>query len=85
MVDEDGIKLSDQEILESSLDHLAKALYFVYKLEDEYYHSFAFMVDSCMKLGAVLKNRDDILYASADYTAYEQEVYERKQRLKLIK
>ena len=84
MNDENGNKLSDKDILKASLDNLSDACCLLYELEDETYHSLAFMVDSCLKLGQVLHRDDNILSASTDYDAYEEMVCERK-RLEVVK
>ena len=90
MKDENGKDLTDKEVLKYALDDLGNACCSLYELEDEMYHSLAFMVDSCLKLGTVLINGDNILSASADYTNYEHERYqkfleEKKKHLKVVK
>ena len=84
MIDENGNEMSDKEILKSALDHLAEACCFLYEIEDESFHSLGFMVDSCLKLGTVLLNDGNVLNAAADYSAYEQELFE-KNKLRVIK
>jgi hypothetical protein len=76
-------ELSDNELLTIALGHIGESLCALYETKGKEYQALAFMVDSCVKLGTVLLNEDDILSASADYTAYENSLG--KPNLKVIK
>lgn len=78
-------ELSDQELLEISMEHLAESLCALYETQGKEYQALAFMVDSCVKLGTVLKNGDRILDASSNWEEYERECYEKHKKLKVIK
>ncbi len=80
MTDENDKKLEEKELIKETLDNLANALCFVYETESNEGHALAFMVDSALKYGQVILRGHNVLSASADYTTYEQEVFEAKQK-----
>jgi hypothetical protein len=85
MIDEKGNKLSEKDILKTALDHLGEACCFLYETESDQCHALAFIVDSALKLGQVIHRDDDILSASADYTAYENECFKKHKANKKVK
>ncbi len=86
MRDENGIELSDREVLHEALNHMADALAFLFETDDPLYKSLAFMLDSVIKLGTVIYNDPDrILDATAVWQSYEDELYHRHNSLKVIK
>lgn len=86
MQNENGTILTDKELLREALDHMAEALCFLFETEDPLYHSLAFMCDSTIKLGTVILNDGDrILDAGANWEGYEAELYERFNKLRVIK
>jgi len=84
MIDENGKKLEDKEILKGALDHMAEALGHLFETKSTLCQSLAFSLDSLIKLGTVIYHDDDILNASCNWEKYEDELYNKK-RLKLVK
>ena len=64
MIDENGVKLSDDELIKNALDHLAEACAFLFETEDREGHALAFMVDSALKYGEVVRRGEDVLLAT---------------------
>lgn len=85
MRDENGVTLTDKEILKEALNHMSEALCFLFETENELCQSIAFMLDSTIKLGTVIYNDGCILDASANWEAYERELYYKFHKLKCIK
>lgn len=75
MMDENGIKLSDKEIIDCALAHLAEACAFLFETESNEGNVLAFMADSLIKCATVVSRGDDVLLAAADYNKYECKVY----------
>lgn len=85
MIDENGIKLTDKEILKGALDHMAEALCHLFETDHPIFQSIAFMLDSTIKLGTVILNDGSILDASSNWEKYESELYEKRKIMKVIK
>ncbi len=86
MKDENGNDVSEKDTIKAALDHLAEACCFAFETETDTGHAFAFMIDSAIKYGQCILRDDDVLSASADYTAYENDIYLRKRKhLEIIK
>lgn len=85
MFDENGIKLTDKEILKGALDHMGEALCHLFETEEPIFQSVAFMLDSAIKLGTVIFNDGSILDASSNWEEYESELYEKRQLMRIIK
>lgn len=84
-MNEFDMKLQDKENLKHALDHMAEALCGLFETFDPKYQAVAFMLDSTIKLGTVILHEGSILDASANWEEYEQELYEKHNRLKVIK
>ncbi len=78
-------KPTEKELISYALDDLAEALAKGFELNSPEGKAFAFMIDSTLKYGQVIMRRDCPLYATSDYTAYEQEVYEKEKGSKIAR
>lgn len=85
MQDENGMILSDKDLLKEALGHMSEALCFLFETNDPLYQSVAFSLDSAIKLGTVVLHDGSILDASASWQDFEDELYEKHNRLKVIK
>lgn len=77
MINENGKKMTEKEILKESLDLMANVLCLLFETKSHKSVAAAFMADSLIKYLQVIYRGDDVLRASADYTAYEEEVFQR--------
>lgn len=78
--------MTEKQLIHFALNDLAEALAKGFELKSPEGKAFAFMIDCAIKYGQVIKHDDCPLHATADYTAYEQEVYLReKKNMKVIK
>jgi hypothetical protein len=59
MLDENGVELSEEEIMKDGLNHLAEACCFFYELESEEGIAMAFMADSLYRYVQAISNNDD--------------------------
>ncbi len=82
MIVENGKHMSEKQLLKEALDLIADACCLLFETEEPESQAAAFMTDSVLKYLQVIYRDDDVLLASADYTAYEQKVYERRQEIK---
>lgn len=88
MKDENGKKLSEEEILQEALNLISDACCLLFEIESPEITPLAFMTDAVLKLGQVIRNGDDPRSAAADYTAYENKKYmefKSKKNLEVIK
>lgn len=86
MKDENGVVLSENEILKTALDHIAEACCFLFELESDRGQAVAWMADSLLKYGNVVYNDDCPIMASCDYQKYEERKYQEKvKKLKTVK
>lgn len=76
MKNENGEIANETDKIKWALDHLSEALCFLYETESDVGNALAFMVDSAVKYGQVVMRGHDVLFASSDYSAYEQKVFE---------
>jgi len=78
-------KLSEKKLLQEALFCLSDALTALYETKTKEGQSLCFMVDSCLKYGTVIFRGDNILDASADYSAYEEKQYLKDKKKKVKK
>lgn len=71
-----GRTLSEKELIKEALDHISEACCFLFETDSPEGHALAFMCDSLLKYGTVIKNGDNPLAAAADYTEYENKKYQ---------
>lgn len=76
MMNEDGKEMSEEEILEEACNLVSDACCLLFETKSDEGHASAFMADNLLKYLQVIKRGDDVLSAAADYSAYEQKVYE---------
>jgi len=79
MIDENGIEMTEQDILQAAIELMGEVLCLLYETESPQGNAAGFMADSLTKYLQVIIRGDDVLSASADYTAYEEEVYRKRQ------
>lgn len=82
MKDEHGNKITEKELMQAALDHVAEALCLLYETETDTGHAAAFMCDSLVKYLQVVYRDHNVLSASADYTKYENLCYKRFMKAK---
>lgn len=73
-------ELTEKELIHYALNDLSEALAKGFELKSPEGKAFAFMIDSAIKYGQVIKRNDCPLHATADYTTYEQEVFLRENK-----
>ena len=78
MKDTDGSEMSEDKILEEACDLLSGVCELLYETTEETSHAAAFMADNCLKYLQVIRRGHNVLSAAADYSAYEEEVYQEK-------
>ncbi len=84
--DETGLEMTEKDILKEALELMSEVLGLLFETKTTAGNSAGFMADSLIKYLQVIYRDDDILLASADYTAYEEEVSARKRKhLEVIK
>ena len=86
MIDENGIVLTEKEIIKDIMDMLSEALCPAYELESDDGYALAWMIDCALKYAQVIYRDDNVLSASADYTRYEENMANMKKlKLRVIK
>jgi len=75
MKNENGIEMTEKEILKEALDLMSDVCCLLYETQSDKAVAAAFMADSLIKYLQVIYRDDDVLSAAADYTAYEENVY----------
>lgn len=78
MRDENGIEMTEEQILEEACELLSGACELLYETIEETSHAAAFMADSCLKYLQAVRRGYNVLSAAADYSAFEEEVYAAK-------
>lgn len=78
MQDENGKEMTEEQLLDEAAQIMGDVCCFLFETESAEGHAAAFMADCLLKYLQVAKRGDNVLSAAADYTAYEQEVYNRK-------
>lgn len=78
MKDIDGSEMSEAKILEEACNLMADVCCLLYETTEDVSHAAAFMADNLLKYLQVVKRGDNVLSAAADYTTYEEEVYQAK-------
>lgn len=78
MRDENGIEMTEDQLLEEALNLMSDVCCLLYETENETSHAAAFMADNLIKYLQVVRRGHNILSAAADYNAYEEEVYQAK-------
>jgi hypothetical protein len=76
MLDTDGKEMSEEKIFEEACGLVSDACGLLFETESSEGHAAGFMADNLLKYLQMIKRGDDVLMASADYSAYEQIVYE---------
>ena len=71
------VKLTEEELIKEALNLMGEALCFAYETKTDAGHAFAFLLDNAIKYGQVIMRGDNVLSASADYTAYENSMVTR--------
>ena len=85
MKDEHGIEMDEKKILRESMDLMSDVCCLLFETESDKAHAAAFMADSLIKYLQVIHRDDNVLSASADYTAYEQEYLDKEYLDKKLK
>ncbi len=75
MKNENGIEMPEKDILQEALELMSHVCCLLFETESDKAVAAAFMADSLLKYLQVIYRDDDVLSASADYTAYEENVY----------
>ena len=78
MKDENGIEMTEDQILEEACELMSEVCCLLYETTEEASHAAAFMADSCLKYLQAIKHGYNVLSAAADYSAFEEEVYAAK-------
>lgn len=78
MRDENGIEMTEEQLLEEACELLSGVCELLYETTEETSHAAAFMADACLKYLQAVRRGYNVLSAAADYQAFEEEVYEAK-------
>lgn len=81
MKNENGIEMTEKEIMKESLDLLGNVLFLLFETETEEGKAAAFMADSLVKYLTAIYHQGNVLSAAADYTEFENNLYKRKKKL----
>ncbi len=85
MKDEHGVEMTEDQILEEACELLSGVCELLYETSEETSHAAAFMADACLKYLQAIKHGYNVLSAAADYSAFEEEVYQAKLEAKELK
>lgn len=75
MKNENGIEMSEKDILHETLGLMADVCSLLFETQSDKAVAAAFMADSLIKYLQVIYRDHDVLRAACDYEAYEHEVY----------
>ena len=78
MRDENGAEMTEDQILEEACELLCGVCELLYETTEETSHAAAYMADACLKYLQVVRRGYNVLSAAADYSAFEEEVYQAK-------
>jgi hypothetical protein len=78
MRDENGIEMTEDQILEEACELLSGVCELLYETTEETSHAAAYMADACLKYLQVIRLGCNVLSAAADYQAFEEDVYQAK-------
>ncbi len=71
-------ELSEKQLIQAALDHMSEALALAFETQSDQGHALCWMIDNAIKYGTVICHAGNVLSATADYTAYEQELLKNK-------